>query len=527
MPIAKLSTAEAIEAIKSSRNNRWPERGASNRLAPMAMPHFKPRFALPQEARIVTIGSGFGDKTEQALKDGRVLLPALDGLENDGEFMALGGSILNTFNVASTCNALKWAFEDEIDEQACFYKMGEGWVDLHLQNTLPATDKATLRQRRRALGQAYRSIADCDAVLLTLGQSEVWFDTASGCYLNAAPRRAMMRENPDRFELHVLGYGDTIAALKETVALIAEKGRKGVRVILAVSPVPMVVTYRETDVMAADTYSKSVLRAAAEEIVQTHNFVDYFPSFESVALSERATAYGDDAMHPTQEIIAMNIKSMVQAFTGVAPAPTLEDIRADLGKFRNRPKLGFEVLSANTDCCVDPEVAAVLTECAIAVGRYDVAELALGLSDDPAGLLRGMLYMAQGDPAAALAALRTQPDDTRYRARFFTLQIKASILTGKYKTATRAARTWAGIAPKAPAPYKVLAQALADQGDARAEHWFDKALAVSEGNAGIVLELADFLVKCGKADAARIHLEAVTEATDQQNLRKTRLLRAI
>ncbi|MBT8412372.1 MAG: tetratricopeptide repeat protein, partial [Octadecabacter sp.] len=99
--------------------------------------------------------------------------------------------------------------------------------------------------------------------------------------------------------------------------------------------------------------------------------------------------------------------------------------------------------------------------------------------------------------------------------------------TGNYKDAVRAAESWAAITPNAPAPYKILAQVLADQNDERAEKWFDKAVAVSGGNTGLVLELADFLMKSGKGEAARAHLEKITQATDQENRRKTRLLRAI
>ena len=108
----------------------------------------------------------------------------------------------------------KWAFEDGTDEDACFYQMGNGWVDLHLHNTMRPADLEVVRNRRRALRAAYRSIVDCDAVIITLGLSEVWFDTKTGFYLNMTPRQSMLREAPDRFELHVLSYSETINCLR-------------------------------------------------------------------------------------------------------------------------------------------------------------------------------------------------------------------------------------------------------------------------------------------------------------------------
>ena len=56
----------------------------------------------------------------------------------------------------------------------------------------------------------------------------------------------------------------------------------GVRVILTVSPVPLVATAEPNHVLAATTYSKSVLRVAAEAAARRHSEVRYFPSYEIV-----------------------------------------------------------------------------------------------------------------------------------------------------------------------------------------------------------------------------------------------------
>ena len=258
----------------------------------------------------------------------------------------------------------------------------------------------------------------------------------------------------------------------------------------------------------------------------TYDFVDYYPSFESITLSERSVAYTDDEIHVSQDIIDLNIGRMVDAYTGNTRI-TEDDVRTSLDMYRSRPKIGFDALTQNTDLCADPEIAAVLTECAISVGRYDVAELSLSLADDPSGILEAMLYMSLDDPGGALAAINHRPKDARHLSRYFMLRIRANVETLRIDDAIEAAEEWSATTPNSPAPYKVLAKALAEKGDPRAEDWYARAVDVSGGNTGIILDLADFLVQRGKADAARARLDEITQASDQEERRKTRLMRAI
>lgn len=410
MPIAKLNATDAIQSMKANHNSRWPKRGDTNRLSPMARPDFKAGCVLPAGGKIFTIGSCFARNVESALIERGFNLPARDVLDQDEDFNAIGPAVMNNYGAPSIYNELKWAFEEDVDEGACFEQIGNGWVDLHLHNTIRPADIDVVRMRRRAMRAAYRSIEDCDAVIITLGLSEVWFDTQTGYYLNLAPRRTMLRDQPDRFELHVLSYGETMDYLTKAIDLIKANGRDDIQIVVTVSPVPIFSTYRDVDVMVANTYSKSVLRTAAEEIVHSYDFVHYFPSYESITLSERSVAYQDDEVHVTQEIVDLNIGRMVKAYTGEDDDATEAEVLANLDTYRSRPKVGFEALIKNTDFCANPQIASALTECATAVGRLDVADLTLSLSEDPHGLLAASIAMAKDAPAAALSDLKGEPE---------------------------------------------------------------------------------------------------------------------
>jgi GSCFA family len=51
---------------------------------------------------------------------------------------------------------------------------------------------------------------------------------------------------------------------------------------LTVSPVPLVATYEDRHVLVSTTYSKSVLRVAAETLSHSQAGVAYFPSYEII-----------------------------------------------------------------------------------------------------------------------------------------------------------------------------------------------------------------------------------------------------
>ncbi len=71
--------------------------------------------------------------------------------------------------------------------------------------------------------------------------------------------------------------------------------------------------------MSANAYMKSVLRAAAEAFVRGHEDVDYFPSYESVVLSDRRYAWRADQAHVSDEMVRLNVVRMIEAYAEDPP----------------------------------------------------------------------------------------------------------------------------------------------------------------------------------------------------------------
>lgn len=63
------------------------------------------------------------------------------------------------------------------------------------------------------------------------------------------------------------------------------------RVILTVSPVPLIATYENRHVLVSNTHSKSVLRTVAGEMATRYQQCDYFPSYEIITGQHAGNEY--------------------------------------------------------------------------------------------------------------------------------------------------------------------------------------------------------------------------------------------
>jgi hypothetical protein len=54
------------------------------------------------------------------------------------------------------------------------------------------------------------------------------------------------------------------------------------RILLTVSPVPLIATYTDEHVLVATTHSKAILRAVASAAAAEHENVYYFPAYEII-----------------------------------------------------------------------------------------------------------------------------------------------------------------------------------------------------------------------------------------------------
>ncbi|WP_174300274.1 GSCFA domain-containing protein [Caulobacter sp. S45] len=269
---------------------------------------------------VFTIGSCFARNVETRLEAAGFYVP-MRQLEIVSEYVGSNEdnpNIFNNYGAPSILNELQWALgERDFDPETCLLEVTPGkFCDLHLTRLLKAVPVDEALARRNRIKAAMAKVRDCRIIIITLGLVEVWYDNHSQSYLNIPPPKMAAAKYPDRFVIHVMQYNDILDCLNETLALIGRHNANDFKVVLTVSPVPLALTFTDQDVIVANTYSKSVLRAVSQELADRHANVDYFPSYESIVLSDRKEAWQDDQRHPTQSIISENVNRMVAAYMG-------------------------------------------------------------------------------------------------------------------------------------------------------------------------------------------------------------------
>ncbi|MDZ4789813.1 MAG: GSCFA domain-containing protein [Hyphomicrobiales bacterium] len=139
-----------------------------------------------------------------------------------------------------------------------------------------------------------------DVFVFTLGLTECWRSTEDGAVYPVCPGCGAGEHDAARHEF--INYNYTNAA-DDMRAFLAELRRvnAGAKVLLTVSPVPLIATNSRLHVLPATVYSKSVLRTVAGDIAAEHDFVDYFPSYEIVTGSHTRGAYFEPDLRSVTE----------------------------------------------------------------------------------------------------------------------------------------------------------------------------------------------------------------------------------
>ena len=119
-----------------------------------------------------------------------------------------------------------------------------------------------------------------DVLVFTLGLTEAWL-AADGTVLPVAPGVVAGDYDPARHRFHNFRHAEVLADLTAFMAALRQVNPRA-RLLLTVSPVPLVATASGQHVLVATTYAKSVLRAVAGEMAMHEPGVSYFPAYEII-----------------------------------------------------------------------------------------------------------------------------------------------------------------------------------------------------------------------------------------------------
>lgn len=155
-----------------------------------------------------------------------------------------------------------------------------------------------------------RAVETMDVLVFTLGLTETWVARADGAAFPLCPGVAAGEFDASRYAFVNLTVAEATADLEAVIALLKTKN-PAARVILTVSPVPLVATANDRSVLVSTAYSKAVLRVAAEEISNAHPHVAYFPSFEIITGNHARGRYFDETL---REVTAEGVEHVMRLF---------------------------------------------------------------------------------------------------------------------------------------------------------------------------------------------------------------------
>lgn len=338
-----IETADAqtvLERVKQNNYRKYPTPESDRqRLRPFAKPEMKSSFSISKSDNIFAIGSCFARNIEQRLTD--FGFNVLSDARNETSFSNMNDvpTLFNKYTIKSIQNELDALLPNtHMNIEKFYYEFGKGsGFDFQLGAPKLAFDKQEYKEFRKTYSGIFRKLRKADVVILTLGYVELWYDTKRKLYTNVSPPANFLKRHATEFEFHVLGYEQVYEQLQQTWQTLQDICGKNVRMLLTVSPVPLRSTLRDMDVLVANSYSKSVQRAAAERFcVENHN-VDYFPSYEFVSLSEPSASFtARDYRHITGDMVSLIMQHALKEYTDLEDivAPTEQHVPEALVKAR-------------------------------------------------------------------------------------------------------------------------------------------------------------------------------------------------
>jgi hypothetical protein len=326
MPYFVTPGPDAFRRTVRNRASRW-EKVADRVGSAFYRPLLSPKFQLDRQSKVFAMGSCFAQEVQQELiwlgvdvrswiyddaTSRKYLMEHADGDEpryfpmhffHRFNLKSMGQEIGNLLGVPNFTLGDKLLIADD-----------NGTVrDYHYQPGFPAESMDFAMERRAYVRQQLGGIKDCDLFVMTLGLTETWIDKQQGVYANTEYPFRSVSADRDRFEFGVLGTKECHDTLEQCVHLIHQHNPKA-KIVLTVSPIPLNTTFSPNDVAVATSRSKATLIATANEVSAKYDYVDYFPSYEIVSLSDRDAVWREDKRHIRTEFVRQIMRLFVETY---------------------------------------------------------------------------------------------------------------------------------------------------------------------------------------------------------------------
>ena len=294
------------------------------------------KFAVTPDDRIATMGSCFAQHLSRELMQSGlsyfVAEPAPDFLtpteieqRQYGTFSARYG---NVYTPAQAEQLLRRATGHFVPQDAAWHRADGRLVDPYRPSVEPAgyADLDQLEADRTSHLAAVRTLfEDTDVLVLTLGLTEAWRARSDGAVYPVAPGVSGGTYDPRLHEFVNFDIDQVRTSLCRFCEL-AHGLNPALRILLTVSPVPLVATFERRHVLVSTTYSKAVLRVAASAASERFSFVDYFPAYEIVTANSNRDYFAEDFREVDPRAVAHVMRVFMRHYVhGEVPADAVVD----------------------------------------------------------------------------------------------------------------------------------------------------------------------------------------------------------
>ncbi len=264
---------------------------------------FHPSFDITPDMKIGTIGSCFAQHIGRFLKaagagfyDAEPAPPSVpDAVAKTFGFNIFSARYGNVYTTRQCLELVNDCVTNTVPAGVAWQKDGR-FYDALRPNVEPhgLDSPAHVREARRAhLRNVTKMFAELDVLVFTLGLTETWQDVDTGRVFPTAPGTIAGTYDAAKHRFWNMRYPDVRADL-DAIIMALRAVNPNLKFLFTVSPVPLTATASDRHVLQATTYSKSVLRAAAQDAAEDHDGVDYFPSFEIITGAPFAGQFYED-----------------------------------------------------------------------------------------------------------------------------------------------------------------------------------------------------------------------------------------
>lgn len=277
---------------------------------------YKPdSIKLDYSSNIFTIGSCFSTEISERL--------------SQYKFSVLQNPFGVLFHPLAIENALMRIYSNEEYQREEIYKYEELYLswDHHSSFNNVSMDKI-LKHINQNIQKAHLFLQNTDLVIITLGTSFIYklkqFDlVVANCH----------KIPQSQFSKILLAEHQIKASLKNSIEMLKNIGKSGMKIIFTLSPVRHI-----SDGIIENNLSKSRLLCAIHSVIETNDSCEYFPSYEFLLDDLRDYRfYKEDLIHPSATAIEYIWDKFKEAYISEEVLPLMKKVGKINQALQHRP----------------------------------------------------------------------------------------------------------------------------------------------------------------------------------------------